>query len=192
MAERRKSTKKVAENWKRPKLPAENWKRELWRKPEKAIFKSRKAGKLKNICGNRKTLFKSCGNRKIPFKRCGKPEKPKKTLRSRGNWKIRKKKLRKAGKIDIFPRKAGKQPLLQALYISCWSDGCSFILTSHQYHSLPRQLSRVYNRSRLCVCVCVFHDSQWEARKSVWPSANVKTWSHSVVCMKEQPVALSS
>ena len=77
MAERRKNPKKVTENRKRQKKPAEKRKRELWRKPEKPIFKSRKAGKLKNNCGNRKTLFQSCGNRKTLFKSRGKPEKPK-------------------------------------------------------------------------------------------------------------------
>ncbi len=46
MAESRKSTKKVADNWKKEKNSAENRKREVCRKPENDIFESRKTGKL--------------------------------------------------------------------------------------------------------------------------------------------------
>ena len=112
LVESRKGLKKVTENQKtrkNQKISVENWKKHLCRKPENAIFNSRKPGKMGKYGGNRKTQFKICGNRKSPFGSCRKPEKPKKTTKSCGNRKIRKKPC-KARKGRYFLRKPGNRP----------------------------------------------------------------------------------
>ena len=73
----------------------------------------RKSEKWENMA---KTPFKVCGNRKSPFGSCGKPEKPKKTMKSYGNWKIRKKPW-KARKRRYFLQKPGNRPPITPLKI---------------------------------------------------------------------------
>ncbi len=58
MAERRKSPKKVVENREKTKKSAKTGKKEVSRKPEKAIFESRKTGKSLKYLEN--TFEKLC------------------------------------------------------------------------------------------------------------------------------------
>ena len=108
LAESRKSLKKVMENRKSQKSSAENRKKHLCQKPENAIFKPRKSGKIGKYGGNQKTQFQICGNRKSSLGSCGKPEKPKKTMEIRGNRKIRKK-ATESWKKYIFSAESRKQ-----------------------------------------------------------------------------------
>ena len=103
-----KGLKKVTENRKNQKISVENQNKHLCRKPENAIFKSQKPGKIEKYGRN---FFEICGNRKSPFGSCGKPVKPKKTMKSWGNRKIRKKPW-KAGNARYFLWKSGNRPFI--------------------------------------------------------------------------------
>ena len=110
-----KDLKKVTENRKSQKSSAESQKKHMCQKPENAIFMSRKPGKIGKYGRNWKTQFKICGNWISPFGSCGKPEKLNKTMKNRGNRKIRKKSHGKLEKVGISYRKPETDPLFPAL-----------------------------------------------------------------------------
>ncbi len=70
----------------------------------------------------------------------------------KGNRKIKEKKIRKIGKINIFPQKAGKAPLLHPLFIQV-----SDVLGCPIDQAIPKMLAEY---ERCFESLCLYADDQ--------------------------------